>query len=454
MSNDTLFPRGEPSDVSASTNEGPPRLRYPVRDQVEFREVALDSLLPSDHRARVVWNFAARQDFSDVYATIEARGSAPGRAANDPRVLLALWLYATLEGIGSARYLAQRCEDDVVYRWICGGLSMNYHTLSDFRVAHEEWLDSVLTRNIAALLDAGLVTMNRVAQDGMRVRASAGASSYRRRSSLEGSLEQARQQVEALRKELDEGTTQSGARSQAAQLRAARERQERLERAWAVAADLEKKHRSAESAPEGPDDKEKNGGKPKPPRVSSTDPDVPIMKMADGGFRPAVNVQIATDTATQLITGIDAVYSGSDLGQAVPMVEQHESRYGKKPSELLVDGGFAKKEAIEQLASSPYQCTVYAPVQKPKKADQDRYAPRQGDGEGVAQWRKRMATPEAQEIYKERASTAECVNALARMRGLYQMPVRGLKKIKCVVLLYALAHNLMRAHQTEATLPV
>ena len=169
------------------------------------------------------------------------------------------------------------------------------------------------------------------------------------------------------------------------------------------------------------------------------------MKMADGGFRPAFNGQFATDTATQVIAGVDATNVGSDLGQLVPMIEQLHGRYGRAPAEMLVDGGLAKHEAIIAVARPEVGCTVYAPVPAPRDRTRDPHEPCPGDAEAIAQWRQRMGTEAAKTIYKERAATSECVNALARHRGLHQFLVRGLAKIRAVLLWFALAHNLMRA---------
>jgi hypothetical protein len=166
------------------------------------------------------------------------------------------------------------------------------------------------------------------------------------------------------------------------------------------------------------------------------------MKMPDGGFRPAYNFQFATDTGTQVIVGVDVTNAGTDHGQLAPMVDQLAERHAAPPAAMLVDGGFATKEAIE--AVSP-RTTVYAPVQKPKDPTRDPHTPLPGDSPAVAAWRERMGTPEAQAIYKERAATAECVNAQARNRGLRQLLVRGLPKVRAIALWYALAHNLARA---------
>jgi hypothetical protein len=179
-------------------------------------------------------------------------------------------------------------------------------------------------------------------------------------------------------------------------------------------------------------------------RVSTTDPEATVMKMADGGFRPAYNVQLATDTATQVIVGVDVSTSGSDQGQMAPMVDQLVTRYDTAPREMLVDGGFTKKEDIERLAQADRNSVVFAPVPMPRVEGIDQFLPKPGDSEVIAAWRRRMATDAAKVIYKQRAATAECVNALARNRGLHQFPVRGQRKVRAIALLFALAHNFMR----------
>jgi transposase len=425
----TLFaiPLSEPSEP---VPPGRPRLRRAERQQVVMHVASLDSLLAEDHRARLVWEYVQGLDLSELYGQVRAVEGQAGRDAMDPRILMALWLYATLDGVGSARQLAKLCEDHIAYRWICGGVSVNYHTLSDFRTAHPHWLDTLLTQSVATLMHEGLVTLHRVAQDGMRVRANAGASSFRRRPTLEECQSEACQQVESLRPELEEDPGACSRRQQAARQRAARERSERIAKALGELPEIESKKKA--------EDKEKA-------RASTTDPEARVMKMGDGGFRPAHNVQFATDTASQVITGVEVVNTGSDQGQMAPMAEQHQDRYEKAPDEMLGDGGFAKKEDIEHLASPEVGTTVYAPVPKPKRQDRDPHQPLPDDSAVIAEWRQRMGTSQAKEIYKERASTAECVNAISRNRGLRQFLVRGLEKVRAVVLWFALAHNLMRA---------
>lgn len=408
---------------------GAKRMRRAVRDQIEFQTCAVDDLLPDDHQARIVWEYVCGLDLSPLIESIQAVEGDVGRPPADPRILMSLWLYATLRGVGSARELDRRSQSEVAFRWICGGVSMNYHTLADFRTRHVELLDRLLSEGVASLLSQELVSLDRVAQDGMKVRAAAGAASFRRRPTLEACLAEAEAQVQALRAELEGDATAGSRRQQAARRRAAEERAARVRQALGQLPQIEAAKKKAEQ------------GKA---RASTTDPEARVMKMGDGGFRPAYNVQLATATGAQVITGVEVTNSGGDQGQMRPMVAQHAERYDAAPKELLVDGGFVKKEDIEQLSPPQGSTTVYAPVMAAKDPARDPHTPRADDTPGVAAWRQRMATREAQKIYRERASTAECVNALARNRGLRQFLVRGRRKVKAVVLWFALAHNLMR----------
>ena len=405
------------------------RVLMPNRTQLELRACDLESLLPEGHRARLVWAWVERADLSGMYAGIRAVEGGSGRSAIAPEILFALWLYATLEGVGSARALARLTQAHDAYRWICGGVSVNYHTLSDFRSAHGEALDGLLSDSVAALLSVGAVSLKRVAQDGTRVRASAGAASFRRGATLEACLQEARTQVECLKRQIDEDPGALTRRQQAARERAVRERQERLERALA-------------RLPEMAEIKAKQGKPREAARVSTTDAEATVMKMADGGYRPAYNLQFATDAGAQVIVGVDASNAGTDHGQLAPMVAQIEARHQQPPAATLVDGGFATKEDIAAVSD---RTTVYAPVQKPKTATRNPHEPLPTDTPAVAAWRQRMGTPEAQTIYKDRAATAECVNAQARNRGLRQLGVRGLAKVRTLALWYAVAHNLARA---------
>jgi transposase len=427
--------------------QGAPRLREPNRSQVELRASDLESLLPQDHRARLVWGYVVRQDLSALYDAIKARGSNAGRAPIDPRILFALWLYAVLDGVGSGREVARLCTQHDAYRWICGGVSVNYHAINDFRSDSVALTDELLTDNVAALAATGAINLERVAQDGMRVRANAGAASFRREASLQEHLSQARELVQTLKTQAETDPALASRREQAAKLRAARELEDRISQALA-------------QLPEVAAAKRRNGARGEDARSSTTDAQARVMKMGDGGFRPAYNVQFATTCHSQVIVGMAVVNAGSDMAQLAPMVEQIEQRLGQAPEQWLVDGGFPAHEQIDAVCD---KTELYAPVpkSKPPKAkpegevghdaqdphvatDVSEFDPKPGDSQAVALWRKRMNTDHAREIYKDRAATAECVNALARNRGLLRMPVRGLAKVGCVVGLFVLAHNLMR----------
>ena len=423
----------QPAGSAADGIAGAPRLRRAVRDQVEMHCAALDELVPDDHPVRTIWQYVEQLDLSPLTQPIKAVQGQRGRDATDPQILLALWLWATIDGVGSARRLDALCQRDLLYRWVCGGVSVNYHLLSDFRTAQVEFLDRLLTESVASLMREGLVDLNRVAQDGMRVRASAGSDTFRRRETLEECRAKAQQQVEVLKQELQQDSSQGTRRHRAARQRATRERQQRVQEALAHAQELAAR-REARKKGDGSE-----------ARASTTDPEARRMKFPGGGFHPGYNVQLATDTKSGIIAGADVTNSGSDGGLMAPMVEQVSERYGMTPAEWLVDGGFATKHDIEQAAARGTK--PYAPVkeQAEKRAKgQDPFAPRPGDSPAVAEWRQRMGTDEAKEIYKERASTAEWANAQLRNHNLRLLLVRGLKKVKAVLLWFVLAHNVLR----------
>lgn len=415
---------------------GTPRLRKPERQQVVIRMLALDQMLPANDEVRVVWSFIEQCDLSALYDRIRAVEGVAGRDSTDPRILMALWLFATLKGISSARELKRLCDRHLQYQWLCGDVSMNHHTLNDFRVDHAEVLDDLLTQQVACLMHAGAVKLERVAQDGVRVRASAGKASFRRRQTLEHCLAEAQQQVQALKRAADEDPGAANRREKAAQERAARERLENVQKALVACEQVQAM-------------KNKRGGDSlkNPARGSTTDPDARVMKMANGGYNPAFNVQFATDTQSQVITGVDVTNQGTDAGQLAPMVEQIEDRTDVRPQNMLADGGFSTKSDIETLNDPERGYKVYAPVKEAEQQrtkGQDPFAPRLGESPQLTEWRVRMGTEEAKTIYKERAATAECVNALARNRGLQQFRVRGLAKVRIIALWYAIAHNLRR----------
>jgi transposase len=427
-----------PAEVSRGeeeTSSGRPRLRVPQRNQIEMHWASLDELLEPDHQARIVWATVCALDLSRWLNEIKAVEGHVGRDATDPRLLVSLWVYATLDGVGHAREVARLCTKHLAYQWLCGEVTVNYHLLSDFRSQHGDKWDDLLTQIVGSLLSEDLVTIKRVAQDGMKVRAHAGKSSFRRGEKLQQCLEEARQQVEALKQQEDESSDQLNKRQRASRERAAAERARRMEQALENCHELQQQREKTG---------QKNAGKVKEARSSTTDPEARVMQFSDGGFRPGYNVQFSTDTATNLIVGVATTNAGNDFEQLPPMLEQIESRYSIHPEEALVDGGFASLESIN--AAELRGTKVYAPPKETKRQraeGKDIYARKAGDSDAVAGWRARMGEEAAKLLYVLRCQTAEWVNAICRNRGLWQMPVRGKEKCHTVAVLHAITHDLM-----------
>jgi transposase len=419
-----------------ATARGAPRLRAPERDQIELRAVDIDSLIGQDHPVRVIWGYVEGLDLSLLEDRIRAREHTPGHPPIAPRLLLALWLYATSEGVGSARALERLCASHDVYRWLCGGVSVNYHTLADFRVDCADLLDRLLAEHVAALAKAGLVNLDTLAQDGVRVRAGAGAASFRRAATLDRHLAAAQEVVEALKREVDAKADASNQRIRAAKERAARERAERLKAAQSALAEI--KQQRQERA-----EKHDNGKAKKEPRASTTDADARVMKMADGGFRPAYNVQVASAAGEQIVAAVEITNTGSDRGLMRPMLERLCERLGHFPARHLADGGFNSAQDIEWAQGE--DIAVYCPPTQSKHGT-DPYLPRRGDGEGVSAWRARMASDAGKAQYKHR-SICECIHARWRNWNLRQLTVRGIEKVRAVVLCHALANNILQGHR-------
>ncbi len=414
--------------------EQAPRLREANRRQLLLDPCDLDSFVGPDHPARILWRLLGELDLSLFLEPIKAREGSAGQSATDPRILISLWLYALSDGVSSAREIARRCEAHKAYRWICGGVSVNHHLLSDFRVDHGAALDRLFEQVLGVLTYQGILTLHRVALDGTRVRASAGAASFRRRRTLGRCLEQARAHVEALKLEAEHPDPQRSARQQAAQERAAREREQRLEQALAELEKLEAAKARAKNHPQREGE----------PRVSTTDPQARRMKMADGGFRPAYNLQFSTDTESRLVVGVRACNAGTDTNQLEPMLDDTERRTGALPEQTLVDGGYMNFPSLERAAARGVE--VYAPVRHNKDYKIDPLAVQPGDSPAIAAYRRRMASAEGQEIYKQRCATAETVNAdLKTWRGLDRLLVRGLGKVLIAATWSALTYNLMRS---------
>ena len=318
---ETLFPLAPPGPKKPRLLGSDPkrgaRLREAERSQITWGRIDLDATLPEDHPVRAMWAVVERLDLSALYAQIEARDEVAGAPAIDPKILLSLWIYATSEGEASAREIQRLTELHDGYRWICGGVEVNAHTLSDVRSQQGAIVNELITQVLALLLQQNLVDLGRVAQDGTRMRASAGASSFRREKTLQALMEEARTHLDAVTQEAADPAV--SARRRAARQRGAKERLARLDAAL--------KH-----IPEVTETKRRSGAKDATVRVSTTDPEARVMKMGDGGFRPAFNVQLATTTdQARVIVGVEVTNRGTDQGESTPMIEQIEKRTGKRP---------------------------------------------------------------------------------------------------------------------------
>jgi hypothetical protein len=329
--------------------------------------------------------------------------------------------------------------------WLLGGVTVNHRLLSDFRSEGGSALDQLFTQVVASLVDQGVVKVSRISQDGVRVRVGAGASSFRREERLEKLLEEAKQHVRELREELDSSAVRAKrtARQRAARQRAAQEKQERRERAIAQLPEL--KRRQEEAAQRAGQGERGRELREKQPRVSTTDADARVMKMPNGGYHPAVNVQLATDTESRAIVGVEVSNEGSDsAGLSTPMRQQVEERTGQSVKEHLQDGGYLRIQDIEEAHEQGVALYVPPkPARNPQKRGQE-LEPKPGDSEAVRAWKQRMRSAEGKEIYRQRAATSETVNAeLRSWRGLSRITVRGLAKARCIALWCALAYNIM-----------
>jgi transposase len=450
-----------PEQVAAKQEAvpGAPRMWEPERDTIELRAASLDSLIGADHPARLIWAYVSRLDLRELETRIKAREGVAGHPAIAPRLLLALWLYATSEGVVSARLLSRLCERDDVYRWLCGGVGVNHRTLGEFRVDHGELLNRLLAESVTALAAEGLIDLDMLAQDGVRVRAAAGASSFRRLVRLEEQIAAVKALLAELAKEVDSDPTANEDRLRKRRAQRAAERLSRLEAAVAKVAEIEaqqsKKQSSSKppAAPEppppscgahgGPSEPEDGKPRRKAVRASTTDPDARVIKMPDGGFRPAYNMQIASVAGEQIVVAVAVSTSSSDRGLARPMLEKIEATYGELPNQHLVDGGFSKNDDIE-WAHGVEVAMLCPPIMN--KHNTNPFAPRDDDGPGISEWRKRMQSEAGKATYRKR-SIHECINARFREYGLVQLTVRGRAKALVVLTWHALVNNIFQGER-------
>jgi transposase len=424
---------------------GEVRLRRPERRQMGWVVQCPDDLVSAQHPVRTVAAVVAQLDLSTFRAAIQAREGVAGRDATDPELLVALWLYACIRGIGSARELARRCEESAPFRWLCGDVSVNHRLLSDFRTDHGAALDQLFTQVIASLVDQELVSVSRISQDGVRVRVSAGAASFRREERLRKLLAESQKHVEQLRRQVDEPEQLSAAaaRKKRAQRQAAEDQQRRLQQALAQLPELQQRQQErVERAGQGA-----YGQKirEKELRVSSTDPEARKMKMPNGGYHPAFNVQLASDPQSRAIVGVEVSNQEYDsVGLSEPMREQVERRSGRKVGQHLLDGGYLNNQDIERAHEQSVELFLPPKGARTEKNRGRELEVKAKDSPAMRAWKERMSSEEGRNIYKQRGSTSETVNAdLRTYRGLTQFTVRGLHKARCVALWCALAYNVM-----------
>jgi transposase len=404
-------------------------IRFRTIDRNHAVAAPLDKLLPPDHPARLVVSFADALDFTPLYQTIKARQGQPGAPVFDPRLLFALWLFATVEGVASARRLERLCQRDLAFRWICGGVAPNYHTLSTFYAEHGDFLDATFIDILATLTERQLLTPKTITIDGRKVTANASKESFHREPTLERHRQEAQERVALLAQERAEGGAAANQRT-AAQKRAATERQERLDEALATVRQRQEERRQTKRS------------EPEEARASSTDSDARKMKRSHGGFEPSFNVQTATDVSSGMIVAVEVTEQACDNGLLRPVVEKTEANTQTAVERVLVDAGYSDAEDVEFLERK--ETAVFMPPKNEKKEREqgkDPYQRKRRDSKEVGQWRERMGTASARALYRLRASVAEGVHAQQSNRGWKRFRLRGLLKAGTEALWQALAHN-------------
>ncbi len=322
------------------------QLRQPNRDQFTYAAIEVERLVPADHLVRAIWELSGMLDLSGFAAHLETRKESAGRPAWDPRLLVAIWIWAYSERMSSAREIARQSRYRPELEWLCGMAVVNHHTLSDFRVFHSKALENLLTQVLALLSQEGLVDLEQVAVDGTRIRAQASGGSQRRRPTLERHLEQAREAVRQLSEEADDEG--SNRRRQAARKRTLRERVERMEQALEELPKVEAGKRDEEQRRQA--------------RVSESEPEARPQHESNGGWGLGYNAQLATDAKEKIVVGVELTNNASDAGQLTPTLDDVEGRFERTPKQVLADGGYANQANIEALAAAEIEYATPAPA--------------------------------------------------------------------------------------------
>ncbi len=486
--------KGEPA-FGKGEAQGRARCRAINRDQLFFRSVDVEKLVEADHPVRAIWELVGHLDLEPFYVQIEAVEGVAGRPVWDPQLLISLWIYAYQEGVSTAREISRLCTYHPGYQWLTAMEVVNYHTLADFRIQHQKVLDGIFMGILGVLSYHGLITLERVMQDGSKVKANAGDKSFRRRGTLEKHLELARKQVEQMGDPLSEELTERVVR---ARQRALREKRERLK----LAVEEWEKIQASRG----------RSAKKKEVRASTTDREARVMLQARGAYGPGYNVQISTDARAKIIVGVGVSQSANDAGELKPGVERIEANLGRKPEQMVVDEGYTNSASLEAMAERGID--LIGSVPKSRKAPWDpwrrrgvtpqfypeafrydssadrylcpagqaliyetreqhggwwhyRYRARQSEcqscvfqgqccpgtkkgrslirREQTAEWkafRAKMETAEAKKIYKQRSEVAEFPNAWIKDKiGLRQFRLRGLAKVTLEAMWVCLTYN-------------
>ena len=483
------------------TENSKPRLKRINREQMVLSPTDVERLVPEDHEVRAIWEFVGRLDLSRYYEEIEVVEGEAGRSAMDPQLMISLWIYAYSKGVSSSREIFRLSGYDPAYQWLTGMEPVNYHTLSDFRVRHKEALDDLFIQGLGILSAEGLVTLERVMQDGTKVKANASGDTFRREERIRKHLEAAREQVAGMGD--PRWAEEVGPRVAKARQRAAREKRERLEKALE---ELEK----IRAVKAGTESKEQA-------RVSMTDPEARIMKHGrGGGYGPSYNMQVSTDEANKVIVGVGVTQAGVDYEELEEAEERIERNMGRAPVEMVVDGGFVSRgnilamegrkvgligpleEGVAQSAGQmkrrgveeafrpdqfgydaqqdTYRCPAGKPLrlegkekrigkvnypyrarvqdcQKccnkmrccPQNESKGRAIVRGVDAPEVVSYLAKMKTEEAKTIYKRRGEVAEFPNAWLKDKiGLRQFCLRGLLKVGMEAIWACLTYNIQQ----------
>jgi transposase len=408
-------------------------VRYRLIDRSQVSRVSLDEQLPADHEVRLLWDFVCHLDLTALAGPAKAVEGHPGAPLIPTSLLFALWLFATIEGVASARLLTEKCTRDLPYQWLCGGQPVNYHTLADFYATHGVALHDLFVEHIAALRQHGLIPLAEVTLDGRKIPANASKDCYRRAGTLQQHLEEAERHLHQLEAQHGDGT--ASAQQAAARRRGARDRHARLQRALAVVQQRQAQRRQANRA----------ASPPAEARANETDPEAAKMKLPDGGYRQAYNVETVTDVGSGLIVTVAVTNQGSDNGQLGVLLDQVEQEQQTRPGAVLADSGFADQDDVERWEQKQVQVLMPPKNAKPEQqAGRDPYARKRRDSDTVAQWRARMGVAATQQRYRRRAPVAEGVHAQQANRGWRRFRLRGLVKARTEALWQALGHNVVR----------